>query len=370
MAVEKEQFLHLVRPVVSTAATSFSASVAPITVAIQPQAIVSILDHAVRRETSSTQSTRVIGALVGVRSEDGLEAEVRSCFAIPHTETDDQVEVDVEYQKNMLALTLKASPRESLLGWYTTSHELNSFSALIQNFFAAPDTGTFPHPAVHLTISTEAGRAIETRCYVSSPVAASPDRAADSCFFTEVPHHMLYGDADRSTLEAVAAAAAPANIEKRAAPVVTDVEALARSIEQTLDLLDRTSDFVGAVLDEEREPNHALGQYLINAMSLAPKVDSASIEHDFNNHIQDVLMVSYLTNTIRTQIDLSQRLATSTLNLGEKDEKKDGEEGKGERGSGGQRGGKRGGRGGARGGGQRGETREPREPREPRESAE
>ena len=37
---------------------------------------------------------------------------------------------------------------------------------------------------------------------------------------------------------------------------------------------------------------------------------------DSNNHIQDVLVVSYLANTIRTQIDLSNRLATAALTLG------------------------------------------------------
>jgi len=322
----------------------------------RPQAIISILDHAVRRETSHTQSTRVIGALVGVRSEDGFEAEVRSVFAIPHTETDEQVEVDVEYQKNMLALTLRAAPRESLLGWYTTSHELNNFSALIQNFFAHPETGTHPHPAVHLTVSTDPGLPIAVRAYISGPAAVGADRAGDSCFFVEVPHRLLHGDGERAALEAVAAAAAT---EARAAPLMSDIEALGHSVTTTVDLLDRVSDFVSSVLDEDREPNIALGQYLLNSLSLVPRVDSAGIEHDFNNHIQDVLMVSYLANTIRTQIDLAQRLATSALTISDKDDKKDGEDGKQERG--GQRGGKRGGRGGGRGGGQ------PREPREPRE---
>ncbi|KAH0265877.1 hypothetical protein KCU91_g11138, partial [Aureobasidium melanogenum] len=32
--------------------------------------------------------------------------------------------------------------------------------------------------------------------------------------------------------------------------------------------------------------------------------------------IQDVLLVSYLANTIRTQIDLSNRLATAALTMG------------------------------------------------------
>jgi translation initiation factor 3 subunit F len=304
----------------------------------------------------------VIGALVGVRSEDGTEAEVRSCFAIPHTENEDQVEVDVEYQKNMLALTLRAAPRETLLGWYTTSHELNSFSALIQNFFASPETGTFPHPAVHLTINTDAGAAIKTKTYISAPVAVNAERAAESCLFLEVPHRLLTGDAERSALEAVSAAAGE---ETRSAPVASDVETLTRAMETVSGLLERVSEYVSEVLDEERDGNHALGQNLMNALSLAPKVDALAVEHDFNNHIQDVLMVSYLANTIRTQIDLAQRLATSTLigfdNLGEKGGK-EGEDGSKGEGRGG-RGGKRGGRGG-RGGGQQ---REPREPREPAE---
>ena len=38
--------------------------------------------------------------------------------------------------------------------------------------------------------------------------------------------------------------------------------------------------------------------------------------HSSNNHIQDVLVIAYLANTIRTQIDLSNRLATAALTLG------------------------------------------------------
>lgn len=359
MAVEVTNFLHLARPL-APAAVGMNISLSPVAVNIQPQVILSILDHAVRRDTRDTQSQRVIGALVGVRSEDGTEVEVRSCFAIPHTENEDQVEVDVDYQKNMLALTLKASPRESLLGWYTTSLELNSFSALIQNFFASPETGTFPHPAVHLTISTDPGAAIDTRCYISAPVAVNAESAASSCLFIQVPHKVLYGDSERAALEAISAAK---DTEARSAPLVSDVEALARSLQSTVGLLDSVSDWINRVLDEEDEPNNALGQFLMNALSLTPKVDPAQIDRDFNNHIQDVLMVAYLANTIRTQIELSQRLATSALTGGDKDaEGKTGEGGEKENQRGGQRGGKKGGRGGRGGGG--GQHREPREPRE------
>jgi translation initiation factor 3 subunit F len=278
---------------------------------IQPQALFSILDHSLRR---NADQGRVIGTLLGVRSEDGTEVEVRNCYAVPHTETTEQVEVDMEYQKHMLALHLRASPRETLIGWYATSEELNTFSALIQNFYSQPGDGTWPYPAVHLTVSTEAGKDVRARTYISAGIGVTPERAADSCLFIPVPHEIKYGEPEKSGLELISASK---DSEDRIGGVATDIESLERSIEQVLGMLERVRNYVSDVLDEEAEPSSALGQFLMNALSLAPKVDPAEIEKDFNNHIQDVLVVSYLANTIRTHIDLSNRLATAALTLGE-----------------------------------------------------
>jgi translation initiation factor 3 subunit F len=43
---------------------------------------------------------------------------------------------------------------------------------------------------------------------------------------------------------------------------------------------------------------------------------SLTLTFHSNNHIQDVLVVSYLANTVRTQMELSTRLATAQLTLG------------------------------------------------------
>ncbi|PNS19431.1 hypothetical protein CAC42_7275 [Sphaceloma murrayae] len=306
---EGDSFLHLARPLGPLAAGP-SSTTAPLSVTILPQAIFSILDHSLRRPA---ESERVIGTLLGTRSEDGTEVEIRNCYAVPHTETAEQVEVDMEYQKNMLGLHLRSNPREVLLGWYATSSELNTFSALIQNFYSQQGEGTWPHPAVHLTAATIPGKDIEVRAYISAPIGVTPERAADSCNFIPVPHEIKYGEAERSGLEAIAGAK---DREDRTMPIGTDVEGLERNIEQVIGMLDRVSNYVSNVLDEEAEPSSALGQFLMNTLSLAPKVEAQDIERDFNNHIQDVLLVSYLANTIRTQIDLSNRLATAALTLG------------------------------------------------------
>uniref|UniRef100_A0A093VEG9 Eukaryotic translation initiation factor 3 subunit F n=1 Tax=Talaromyces marneffei PM1 TaxID=1077442 RepID=A0A093VEG9_TALMA len=223
---ETDSFLHLARPLGPVTVGS-APTTAPLNVVIQPQAIFSILDHSLRR---NADQDRVIGTLLGTRSEDGTEVEIRSCFAVGHTETTDQVEVDMEYQKQMLALHLKANPKEVLVGWYATSSELNTFSALIQNFYGQSD-GTWPHPAVHLTVSTEPGKDIETRAYISAPVGVTVERAADSAAFIPVPHEIRYGEAEKNGLEAIANAR---DTEDRQTNIFTDIEALERAVEEVI----------------------------------------------------------------------------------------------------------------------------------------
>ncbi|KAK0256064.1 hypothetical protein LTR91_011722 [Friedmanniomyces endolithicus] len=297
---DSHNYLHLARPLApAPIATSQSSVTAPVSVTLQPQALFSIIDHASRRPADQE---RVIGTLLGTRSEDGTEVSVTNCYAVPHTETAEQVEMDMDYQKRMLDLHLRAAPKEVLVGWYATSGELNTFSALIQNFYSQQGEGTFPHPAVHLTVSTVAGQDVEANTYISAPIGVTAERAADSCLFIPVPHEIKYDEASKSGLELIAGAR---DRDDRTQLMQTDLETLEHAIEQVLEMLERVSNYVSDVLDEEQQSSTALGQFLLNTLALAPKVDAEDIERDFNNHIQDVLL-----------IDLSNRLATAAITMG------------------------------------------------------
>ena len=222
---------------------------------------------------------------------------------------------------------------------------------------------------MHLTLSTTAGTDIEIRTYISSPVGITPDRAADSCLFLPVPYELRYSEAEKSGLETIASAK---NDISRTTSVMTDVHALEKAITDVLDMLDRVGLYVagviGALNEAEDDPSTtspaviqakspattAIGKFLLNTLSVAPKVSVEEVERMFNTHVQDVLLVSYLANTIRTQIDLGNRLAgvnfpaTEEGAEGKEGEKEGGEGGEGSSGRG--RGGRgRGGRGRGRG---------------------
>jgi translation initiation factor 3 subunit F len=84
----------------------------PTTVTIHPVALFSILDHYLRR---TDEQPRVIGTLLGVRTES--EVQVRSSFAVLHSETSEQVAVDMEYHRTMYELHHKVHPKEVIVGW-------------------------------------------------------------------------------------------------------------------------------------------------------------------------------------------------------------------------------------------------------------
>ena len=83
-------------------------------VAIHPTALFSILDHHLRR-TDAQQ--RVIGTLLGTRGEGDGAISVRSAFAVLHSETSEQVAVDMDYHRAMFELSQRVNPKEVIVGW-------------------------------------------------------------------------------------------------------------------------------------------------------------------------------------------------------------------------------------------------------------
>ena len=84
----------------------------PTSITIHPVALFSILDHYLRRTDAQD---RVIGTLLGIRTDN--EVEVRSSFAVLHSETDEQVAVDMDCHRTMYELHHKVNPKEVIVGW-------------------------------------------------------------------------------------------------------------------------------------------------------------------------------------------------------------------------------------------------------------
>ncbi|KAJ7640631.1 hypothetical protein B0H17DRAFT_1216505 [Mycena rosella] len=267
-----------------TASTASSAPPVPIT--IHPVALFSILDHYLRR---NDDQPRVIGTLLGTRSPDNTSIHVRSSFAVLHSENGEQVAVDMEYHRTMYELHSRVNRRRPS---YSTGLNLNTCSALIQNFYSQE---TAPHQAIHVALSTGAERLPQIpRTAYSSP---SPVR-------------LQFQDAERSGLDLLTQTALSPN--STTAQPVTNITHLDTTLSTVAQMLDSVLAYVRQVLAGEAEGDKALGRYLMDTLGVGPISEKGGEDKAFNTSLQDTLMISYLANLVRSQAEVSSRLALVT----------------------------------------------------------
>ncbi|KAJ7490290.1 JAB1/Mov34/MPN/PAD-1 ubiquitin protease-domain-containing protein [Mycena galericulata] len=288
----------------STISSTPAAPRAPSSITIHPVALFSILDHYLRR---TDEQPRVIGTLLGNRSPDNTQIHVRSSFAVLHSETDEQVAVDMEYHRTMYELHSRVNPKETIVGWYSTGSNLNTYSALIQNFYSQE---TAPHQAIHVALNTgaEEGEEPGVQAYVSSPVGVFPK--PENCIFVPVPVRLQFQETERSGLDLLTQTALSPN--STTAQPVTSIANLDTALTTVSQMLDRVLAYVRKVLAGEVEGDKALGRYLMDTLGVAAIGEKGGEDKAFNASLQDTLMISYLANLVRAQAEVSSRLALVT----------------------------------------------------------
>jgi len=299
----------------------------PTSLTIHPTALLSILDHYLRRTDAQH---RVIGTLLGTRAPSTTSSpaivNVTHAFAVLHSETEEQVAVDGDYHRAMYEMFLKGRGESivpsgttsagvgvgpqgrgglSIVGWYATGSSegsqagLGTFSALIQNFY---EQETSPFPAVHVALDTgtEEGVGAGVRAYISSPVGVYPK--AENCVFVPVPCELKFHESERSAL-GLLASSTPSGAHLPTSPL----PALHATLVSTSDALDRVLAYVQAILRGDTSPDPALGKYLWNVLGTAPDEEGG-----WTTALQDNVMVSYLANLVRGQAEIAARLALAS----------------------------------------------------------
>ncbi|GAA6024748.1 hypothetical protein JCM11491_004799 [Sporobolomyces phaffii] len=296
------------------------ASTRPVSqVQVSPMPLAAILDHHLRRPESQD---RVFGTLLGVRSDLDNSVQVRNAFGVPYeAHGKGQVTIDMDHHRALLDLHLKVNPREVVVGWYATSPALNSFSALIHSFYTSESA---PFPAVHLTLDPES---LAFTTYVSSPIGTS--LRADHLTFVPVVSSLQVAEQERPGLDLLAqnltslerSASTPPQIDSDV-NVASPLATLHSLVEKVSIMLDQVLEYVRQVAAGEREGDEKVGRALLETVGHVPASVGAKstsgtkksgdkakdFEEEFNAHLADVLMVSYLANLVKTQTEISSRL--------------------------------------------------------------
>jgi len=269
-------------------------------VKVHPVVLLQIADSYERR---SQDNHRVIGTLVG--NVDKQSVEVTNCFCIPHKEYEERVEADIVYAQEMFELNKKVAPHEALVGWFATGSEITSHSALIHDYYARETKDP-----IHLTLDTtlSSGR-LTMKAYVFVPLGVPG--ATTGSMFTPVKVELMATEPEIAGLDLLQKTKYSKVRSVEPVPELTKIAEAADKMEM---MLDAVLKYVEAVLAGREEPDSSVGRALNDLVQSVPKMDPDQFEMMLNSNLRDLLMVVYLSQLTKTQLQLNEKLSMVSVN--------------------------------------------------------
>lgn len=334
-----------------TMASTLSDTDAVNCVVVHPLVLLSVLDHHTRRQEGAG---RVIGTLLGRR--DGEKVEVTNCFPVPHAERgDEEVAIGKDFNRQMLALHLRCNPTETVIGWYATAFPVNptgttpndpaqnqtptgapdefpsitDTSSLIHDFYASECDENVIDAPVHLFVDTSfTADSISLKAYKSSAITLRGEPLAN--MFHEVRLVLKSSESERIAVnemiraqEGIKAPTLTVGGAEKGEDVKEEEEeenrtlskssttSLQHSMETLLGMLETASDYVHRVVDGSLPADDDVGRQIADTLSSVPRVRPEAFDKMFSDSLQDLLMITYLSNITRTQLTIAEKLNAS-----------------------------------------------------------
>merc|ERR1712224_511997 len=88
-------------------------------------------------------------------------------------------------------------------------------------------------------------------------------------------------------------------------------EPLLVSMEKLYNLLETWADYVDSVVEGKNIPDAEVGRKVADALATVPRIRPEVFDKLFNDSLQDLLMVTYLSNITQTQLSIAEKLNAS-----------------------------------------------------------
>uniref|UniRef100_A0A4W3JUI1 Eukaryotic translation initiation factor 3 subunit F n=1 Tax=Callorhinchus milii TaxID=7868 RepID=A0A4W3JUI1_CALMI len=248
-------------------------------------------------ERRNEDSRRVIGTLLG--TVDKHTVEITNCFSVPHNESEDEVAVDMEFAKNMYELHKKVAPNEVIVGWYATGHDITEHSVLIHEYYSREAQNP-----VHLTVDTalQSGR-MDIKAYISTPMGV-PGKTM-GLMFTPLNVTYVYYDTERIGVDVIQRTRSSLT---RTMGLTSDLQQVGVAASRILEMLVTILQYSEHVLSGKVTADNNVGRFLMDLVNKVPRISAEDFEAMLNTNVNDLLMVTYLSNLTQAQITLNEKL--------------------------------------------------------------
>lgn len=245
-------------------------------------------------------------------SADKGVVEVTNCFCVPHKEYDDQVEAELSYAMDVYELNRRVNSNENIVGWWATGHEVTNHSSVIHEYYSRECNNP-----VHLTLDTSLqGARMGLKAYVCVQLGVPTGK--QGCMFTPVPVEISCYDPEvfglqlcQKTMSSSARSAGGSGRSRTVHPM-SDFVQVSEAGSKMASLLDQVLAYVEDVLANRVTANNAVGRSLLDLVNSVPHMTNEQFSEMFNSNVKDLLMVISLSQLLKTQLQLNEKLTLLT----------------------------------------------------------
>lgn len=275
-----------------------------LTLRIHPVVLFQIVDAYERR---NADSHRVIGTLLGFLDKNLVEGT--NCFCVPHKEHDDQVEAELSYAADLYELNRRVNANENIIGWWATGNEVTNHSSLIHEYYARECTNP-----IHFTLDTSIqGGTMGMKAYICIPLGVPNGK--QGCMFTPISVEVTSYDPEIVALNLSQKTIGNNAISrKQQIHPMQDLVQVAEASGKLLELLEQVLAYVEDVLSEKKQPDNAVGRSLLDLINSVPNMTTEQFASMFNSNVKDLLMVVSLSQLIKAQLQLNEKLTMLSVN--------------------------------------------------------
>ncbi|XP_011165210.1 eukaryotic translation initiation factor 3 subunit F [Solenopsis invicta] len=279
-----------------------------LTVKVHPVVLFQVVDAYERRKA---ESLRVIGTLLGT-VEKGI-VEVTNCFCVPHKESESQVEADLTYGMDLYDLNHRVNAQENIVGWWATGNEVTTHSSVIHEYYVRECNNP-----VHLTVDTTLANTtrMAIKAYVCVPLGVPNGKQGS--MFTPVKVQIKCYEPEVVGLQLCSKTQLPSHIQASGIKSTGGIEPMmdlaqvSEACSKLSLMLEQVLAYVDDVLAGKQLPDNQVGRALLDMVHSVPKMTSDQFDEMFNSNVKDLLMVVALSQLIKTQLQLNEKLTLLT----------------------------------------------------------
>jgi len=261
---------------------------------LHPTVLYTIVDAYERR---SIDQHRVIGSLLG--SIDNGVIEITNCFCVPHTESEEEVAVELDFATDMFELHRKVSPNDIIVGWFSTGHDILDHSLLIHDYYKRVATNP-----IHLTVDTTLQRGrLDYKCYTSVPIGIPSGTPAT--MFARFPVELTSTAAEVVGVHALQRSVGARGRQVELASDLNEVSSAVGLLEPRLKAL---TEYVDQVVAGEVVPDPKVGRALTTMIGQVPKMEPDHFTEMVNTNIKDLLAITYLSQLISLNATCNEKV--------------------------------------------------------------